>query len=106
MENDEVFEADASMANKQSTSSSRPPVEKRRGGKGDTASKYGAMESHKTFDEEDTPLLERLIDSQSDTASSSDNDDESRPPPSWYGERDFEGLPWWKRPSVSGSNTV
>ena len=65
-------------------------------------SKYGAIGSHKTPDVEDTPLLERLIDSQSDTAGPSADEDGSRPPPTWYGERDFEGLPWWKSPSVSG----
>lgn len=24
----------------------------------------------------------------------------SSDPPVWHGDRDFDGLPWWKRPSV------
>ena len=50
---------------------------------------------------EETPLLSRDIDADSETLLG--NPDESDDPSAtkWSGAKDFEGRPWWNRPSVS-----
>ena len=46
--------------------------------------------------DESSPLLSRTFDFED---SPTPNDDD-RPPPTWYGERDHEGKPWYRTPSV------
>lgn len=57
-------------------------------------------ESHKGRYEE-TPLLSRDIDADSETLWG--NPDESDDPSAtrWSGAKDFEGKPWWNKPSVT-----
>ena len=49
---------------------------------------------------EDTPLLSRDIDVDFETATG-DSTSGDGGAPNWSGANDFEGQPWWKRPSVS-----
>ncbi len=60
-----------------------------------------ANEVQKSSDHEDTPLLARDI--ENDYVRRSDNAgcDRESEQPEWTGARDFEGRPWWNKPSVS-----
>ncbi|KAL8804348.1 MAG: hypothetical protein Q9182_002630 [Xanthomendoza sp. 2 TL-2023] len=49
---------------------------------------------------EQTPLLERALDSQDDSSHHSSNGGSPTGQPEWSGARDFEGRPWWKKPSI------
>lgn len=65
----------------------------------------GALD-HPTYEDtpppyEQTPLLERALNSQEDTSDESSIDGSERSAPEWSGARDFEGRPWWRKPSVS-----
>jgi hypothetical protein len=74
-------------------------VPKRNGGK-TAGENWGAKDSlrrnaelYKTADDEVTPLL------ASGDREEEDNDD--RRSTEWEGHADFDGLPWWRKPSVS-----
>ena len=100
MENDQAFAADAAL---QLPSSKPPPPPYHGGHAGRTGAiaASGGVESHKDTDYEDTPLLSRDIDDDDDVASTPHVEDGGdRGPPGWSGERDFEGRPWWNKPSV------
>ena len=59
---------------------------------------YGANDRY-----EETPLLSRNI----DAGSGPDSDDSGRSDdsaPAWSGAEDFEGRPWWDRPSVGSDD--
>ena len=55
-----------------------------------------------TEPDEQSPLLSRTFEFQD--APTPDDDD--RPPPTWSGERDHEGKPWYQTPAVSFLNTL
>ena len=101
MENDHVLEAEARLYNPPNAS---PPMYPRNHQEhlGHDAVKvaYGAIE---ITEDEDTPLLSRSLNSAGRSISEEPND--RPPPPLWSGERDFDGIPWWKRPSVR-RNTI
>ena len=62
---------------------------------------FGGSESHKERDHEETPLLLRDGDEEVEAGGNAGHEEaDGRAPPSWEGERDFEGRPWWKKPSV------
>ena len=62
---------------------------------------FGQSKSHKERDQEDTPLLQRDSEEGVGGGGNAEHEgDDGRAPPSWEGERDFEGRPWWKKPSV------
>lgn len=52
-------------------------------------------------DGEDTPLLGRRSRSVSTRSLKSDDGDASDDEVPWFGTVELQGLPWWKRPSVS-----
>ena len=61
---------------------------------------FGGFESHDDEDDQ-TPLLgERRVEDPLSENNTENVDGDSRKPPTWEGERDFEGKPWWNRPSV------
>ena len=98
MENDQVFAADAAL--QIPASKAAPPRYH-----GDTAravatAANGGAEAHKDADYENTPLLSRDPDDDYGAPAPRHQDDEDRGPPKWSGERDFEGQPWWNKPSV------
>ena len=100
MENEEVFEADAEingLEQMRSRSSYRSTQKGHDTGEADLASERN------THDEE-TPLLSRDHEVEGRGASES-SPGETRRTPKWDGEGDFEGRPWWNKPSVRNSQS-
>lgn len=92
---DEVFEAEAeaeAWADKRSHLRSRQSYQE-----GQSKKPMNGAGDQPVYEE--TPLLERDSDGSGES-SASDNGDE-RGAPEWSGARDFEGIPWWRKPSVS-----
>ena len=52
--------------------------------------------------DESSPLLSRTFEFEDSPTPNGDD----RPPPTWYGERDHEGKPWYRTPSVSSIQTL
>lgn len=64
---------------------------------------YGSFEPPKDAIREHSPLLPPGRDRSSfnkDTETRKTGNADTRGPPKWDGERDFEGRPWWNKPSV------
>lgn len=61
----------------------------------------GGIESHKNLDGENAPLLAKGND---DSGATYDGfgDGHERSEQHWSGDKDFEGRPWWNKPSVGG----
>ena len=100
MENDQPFELDAEI-NAPGRLTSRSRRRSSHKGRDALEAAFGPSASHKERDHENTPLLQR--DSNEEAEAGEDTEyggEDGRAPPSWEGERDFEGRPWWKRPSV------
>ena len=96
MENDQAFAADANI-DRLSESQDRP---ERRGY--DAMKKAsGAFEASNGHDQEDTPLLSRAIDEEYENTSEGEGRENNNEQNQWTGATDFEGRPWWNRPSVS-----
>ncbi|KAI4227754.1 MAG: hypothetical protein L6R36_002174 [Xanthoria steineri] len=100
---DEVFEADVS-AQVRADASARSRSQKTRR---DSQSKEPATEiidnsTHRKSPPpyEHTPLLERELDDQENIGDSSSDHGSRRSAPDWSGARDFEGRPWWRKPSI------
>ena len=89
---DEVFEADV---NAQIRANARVRSHSRKS-RGESQSKRlsSALYEH-------TPLLERDPHDQEDGSDNSSDHGSQRSTPDWFGARDFEGRPWWRKPSVS-----
>ena len=104
MENDQVLEAEARLYRPQS--SSPPPYHQQHQehlGQDAVKVAYGGVD---ILEDEDTPLLSRDPDARRDIGrATTPEDPDDRPPPTWSGERDFDGLPWWKTPSVRAEST-
>ena len=93
---DEVFEADANAevrAEARAHTQSRPSRPESR----DKKPLLGSVD-HAVYEE--TPLLERDFDGRQH---GSDGPPE-RDAPEWSGARDFEGRPWYRKPSVSADS--
>ena len=61
---------------------------------------FGRLESHEAVDDR-TPLLATRGEENAQIEQDNGNvESDGRKPPTWEGERDFEGKPWWNRPSV------
>lgn len=99
MENGQVFAADAALQ-LPSSKAAPPPYKGRHAGHPVAVAASAGVEIPKDSDYEDTPLLSRDIDDDYDTHASRREDGDDRGPPRWSGERDFEGRPWWNKPSV------
>ena len=100
MENDQdAFTTDTYLAANQTprTRSSQPNHFAHRNQRSSTD--FGAKQSHNGRYEE-APLLSRDVDGDSDTLLS-DFESGGDTTQIWSGAKDFEGRPWWNRPSVS-----
>ena len=103
MENDQVFEADASIdarASRTLPPSYRENERERDSGSEFATTRYAAIEAQKNPEYEETPLLAGGADGVYSAATPPDHDN-GRGAPSWFGERDFEGKSGWHKPSVS-----
>ena len=100
MENDRAFEADAELdALERNLSGSSHST---RNGHEAIQAVVGGFESQQERDHAESPLLPKQPGqnrSDSDQAVLVDEEDGSSQ--EWSGAHDFDGLPWWKRPSVS-----
>ena len=100
MENDQPFEVDADLGalNRLTSHSRQRSLHK---GQDALEAAFGQFGSRKERDHEDTPLLQRDSSEEVEARGNAEHEgDDGREPPSWEGERDFEGRPWWKTPSV------
>ena len=98
MENEEPFEADAEI---QGLEQMRARSSHRFTQKGhDTLVGASAdFQPDRDINSEESPLLPPNYGHGGGEASEH-SADEVRGPPTWDGERDFEGRPWWNKPSV------
>lgn len=99
MENDAVFAAEADVdVGFHSAHSSKPPNRYygndyvRKGSKAESGSSARQHPTH-----EEAPLLRREDSGHSDRHCGEEGNNEL---PSWSGMTEFEGLPWWKKPSI------
>ncbi|KAL8714071.1 MAG: hypothetical protein Q9225_006630 [Loekoesia sp. 1 TL-2023] len=93
---DELFEADGNIearADAKSRSRSRHPQH----GSGNQKPAIGAPD-HSVYEE--TPLLGRDYNHPKDSNDGSSDDSSEGGAPEWSGARDFEGRPWWRKPSI------
>ena len=98
MENEEAFEADAEvrgLEQMQLRSSNRSTQK----GHDTVIAAYGGFESEREIHNEESPLLSPDRGGQGREAPEN-GADEIRESPKWEGDRDFEGQPWWNKPSV------
>ena len=99
MENDAVFVAEADVGvGFHSAHSSMPPNRYHGNGfvrKGSKAESGPSARQHPTHEE--TPLLRRKDGGHSNRHWGEEG---NNAPSSWQGMMEFEGLPWWKKPSV------
>ncbi|CAD6566672.1 MAG: hypothetical protein ASARMPRED_000102 [Alectoria sarmentosa] len=97
MENEEVFEADVVHGLEQMHS--HPPYRPTRKGHDTVKAPSADLESERDIHHEESPLLSpNRGDGGRET--SEHGVGETRGPPKWNGEGDFEGRPWWNKPSV------
>ena len=98
MENEEVFQADAELHGlaHMDLRSSYPTKQK---GHDIAKAALRGIQVERDISSEESPLLSRNSEDRDREAS----EREIRGPPKWDGERDFEGLSWWKKPSVRNS---
>ena len=98
MDNEAAFEADVEvhgLEHMHSRSSHRSTDK----GHDTVKASLGGFESEREIYDEESPLLspDRVGGSRE---ASDDGADAPRGPQKWDAERDFAGLPWWKKPSV------
>lgn len=93
MENEEVFQADAEITGLQHIHSRSLH---RSGNQGHDT---GKVASGTYIHDEESPLLSSSRENEGEEASEH-GAGETRGPPKWDGEADFEGRPWWNKPSV------
>lgn len=98
MENEAAFEADTEVHGLEQMRSSSPYRSTQKGHDTVKASS-GGFESEREIYNEESPLLSPNREDGSREASEDGAGGPSEPP-KWDAERDFEGLPWWKKPSV------
>lgn len=73
-----------------------------------SASKRAEEEEQSHEDLEERPLLSRDVDGlypPPNYQSTSSDDPEDTREQDWHGAKDFEGYPWWKKPSVGASHS-
>ncbi len=98
MENEEVFEADAEIRGLEQMRSRSSHRSTQKGHDAEIAA-LGGFESERETRNEESPLLSPDRGDQGREAPGN-GADETRESPKWDGERDFEGQPWWNKPSV------
>ncbi len=102
METDQAFEAEAELDTLARNRSSS--AHSKRKGHDAVQAAVGGFGSHEDIESEDAPLLANSpTQKYSDRGGSAYVGDTESSPPEWSGAHDFDGLPWWKTPSVSVS---
>lgn len=101
-QNDQAFEADQGINGYERlpprSSSSRPSSHK---GRDALKAAFGGFEGNQEEENDRTPLLKKGQNQRGGSRSDvDDGEGDNRGPPTWEGERDFEGRPWWNMPSV------
>ncbi len=103
MESNQLFEAEAALAGGEVEQGESGHVN----GNGNDTGVRATIAGNGGYDKhlvsvtaEESPLL------PSGSGSSSGEDDEGAAVTQWPGATDFEGLPWWKTPSVSLHSTL
>lgn len=100
MENDQLIAADAGVDPVSRSQSRR--IDHSAQSAHDAVNKAGgAIDVIKSSDDENTPFLSRDIDEDRERRSETPGDGHGSENAEWSGARDFEGRPWWNRPSVS-----
>lgn len=99
MENDEVFAADANLEARSNVRARQDRSSPR--GQDPVISKHRGSQISKHISYDETPLLSQDIDHVYGSSTEPSDDEDGRDPPTWSGERDFEGKAWWNKPSVS-----
>ena len=98
MENEEAFQADAEINGLEHVYSRSSHRVKNEGH--DTAkAALGVADPERDVHSEDSPLLSSSREDGGREASEH-GAGQTRGPPEWDGEGDFEGCPWWRKPSV------
>ena len=102
MENEQAFEIEADIdATARLRPTSRASYQSLHKGQDIMNTAYGGYESQQQTHSEHSPLLARDAEQHGEVIDASGDDGpDSRRPPAWDGERDFEGRPWWNKPSV------
>ena len=95
MENEEAFEADAEINGLQQMRSRSTYRSTQKGHDTEEADLASERNPH----DEETPLLSSDHEVEG-TIASEDRPGVTRRTPKWDGEGDFEGRPWWNKPSV------
>ena len=95
MENEQAFEADAEIHGLEQVHSRSSPQSSREG-RDTVKAAVGGFESERDSPDEESPLL---------SPDRGDGGGEhgagaTRGSPKWDGEEDFEGRPWWNKPSA------
>lgn len=101
---DEVFEADVNaQVRTDARARSRSQKTRRESQSKEPTTEFVDNSTHRKSPPpyEHTPLLERDPDDQDNTGDGSSDHGSRRSAPDWSGARDFEGRPWWRKPSVS-----
>jgi hypothetical protein len=97
MENDQIFEAETSLERDEYDESGADQTNGNSTGVGKLMAGNGGYEKHiASTTTEETPLLPN----GSGNGSAPIDDDNENTGTRWPGETDFEGLPWWNKPSV------
>lgn len=106
-QNDQVFEADQDV-NALNLLRPQSGVSRRLSHKGQDALKaaFGGFDTQYDTEHDRTPLLKKTQDQERISTHDTEHEGEGRQPPTWDGERDFEGRPWWNMPSVRGGRAL
>lgn len=98
MENEEAFQADAELDGREHIHlrSSHRSSQK---GHDTVKAALGDLEADSDIVHEESPLLPSIR-ADGGGEAFEHGASEPREPPKWEGQGDFEGRPWWKKPSV------
>ena len=95
-QNDQVFEADQEV-----NAYLHLPSSSSHKGRDTLKAAFGRFNSKQEAEDDRTPLLGGNRGQDQDGSSSPSNlTRDGEPTSAWEGERDFEGRPWWNKPSV------
>lgn len=101
-QNNQAFEADQAI-DALDRLPSRSGISRGSSHKGHDALKavFGGYGTREDVEHDRTPLLSRDHGRDHDNFNDTDQSErDGQGPPTWEGERDFDGRPWWNKPSV------
>lgn len=97
MENNQAFEAEADIEALERVDR-HLHQRSSRNGRNTMKAALGGFDTEGERNDENSPLLPPGL--AEDRESEGNGDGDRRDSPTWSGERDFEGHPWWNKPSV------